>query len=263
MPKRSSHWFLLLPALWAITGCAGVRHEVHTPVALSDGRGVVYVADGAGNYEGTSTSMRKAIADQGMPLLVETVSWSHGHLRVIADQVDYARIRQGGHSLACAVCARRQHCPTGCIYLVGHSAGSGVILAAADELPPDTVDGIVLLAPSVSADYDLRPALRASRNGIDVFYSSRDVLQLGVAVSILGTADRRWTAAAGRVGFRPWMCQPSEAVLFAKLRQHPWNSCVAWTGNRGGHYDVHHEEFLRAYVLPLLACTSCSPAPLH
>src|SRR5947207_6777804 len=160
--------------------------------------------------------MRKAIADHGMPLQVETVAWSHGYLRVIADQVDYARLRQGGHSLACAVCARRQNCPTGGIYLVGHSAGSGVVLAAVEELPPNSVDGIVLLAPSVSADYDLRPALRVSRQGIDVFYSSRDVFQLGMAVSILGTADRRWTAAAGRVGFRPWMCHPSDAALFAK-----------------------------------------------
>lgn len=230
---------------------------------LPDGRGVIYVADGAGGYLATSKAFRQAVTEQGMPLHVETVEWSHGYRRVIIDQIDYSRIRLAGHCLAGAVCARRRNCPTGEIYLAGHSAGSAVVLAAAAELPPDTVDGIVLLAPSVSADYDLRPALRASRNGVDVFYSHRDRFQLGVAVSILGTADRRWTAASGRVGFRPVICTPDDAILHTLLRQHPWNPCVAWTGNRGGHYDVHHEDYLRAYVLPLFARRSCAAAPLH
>ena len=54
-----------------------------------------------------------------------------------------------------------------------------LILAAGEMLSPDSVDGIILLAPSVCVDYDLRPALRAVRHGIDVFHSDRDSVILG------------------------------------------------------------------------------------
>src|SRR5947207_2649584 len=74
--------------------------------------------------------------------------------------------------------------------------------AAAEFLPPDSVERVVLLAPSVSAEYDLGPALACAREGIDVFHSGRDRAYLGLGVRLLGTADRHWSDAAGRVGFR-------------------------------------------------------------
>jgi hypothetical protein len=37
-----------------------------------------------------------------------------------------------------------------------------------------------------------------------------------------------------------------------KLRQHPWDPAVEWTGHSGGHYGNNEAAFLRAYVLPLL-----------
>ena len=45
---------------------------------------------------------------------------------------------------------------------------------------------------------------------------------------------------------------PEDAALYSKLRQHPWNSGLAWTGNRGGHYGSYEPGFLQAFVLPLL-----------
>jgi len=150
------------------------------------------------------------------------------------------------------VAACRQACP-GKVYLVGHSAGCAVILAAAEQLPPDSVDRIILLAPSVSMGYDLRSALRSAREGLDVFYSSRDYGYLGFCIAITGTADRKWCPAAGRVGFCPPCPNSADAALYTKLRQHAWDPAVEWTGNHGGHYGSHHPQFIRAYVLPLLA----------
>ena len=69
--------------------------------------------------------------------------------------------------------AYRQAYPGRKVYLVGHSAGCAVVLAAAERLPTDSVDRLILLAPSVCVTYDLRPALRTVRCGIDVFYSDR------------------------------------------------------------------------------------------
>jgi len=216
----------------------------------------VFVADGAGGFLEASDSLRRALAEEGRPLCVETFYWSHGTGRILADQIDAGHARQEGQQLACQIAAYRQRAPQSEIYLVGHSAGTGVALAAAEGLPPGSVDRIVLLAPAVSREYDLRPALRTARGGIDVFVSQRDVGYLGLATAVLGTADRTWSSAAGRVGFRPQVVCPEDFSLFAKLRQHPWNPCVEWTGNHGGHYGTYEPRFLHAYVLPLLTPVS-------
>src|SRR5262249_54192730 len=118
-----------------------------------------------------------------------------------------------------------------------------------------------LLAPAVSSTYDLRPALRSARYGIDVFTSERDFLILGAGVGVVGTTDRRWEAAAGRVGFQPVAETPDDAALYGKLRQHPWDTSVAWTGNTGGHFDTYETRFFEAYVMPLLFERTCARGP--
>jgi pimeloyl-ACP methyl ester carboxylesterase len=238
----------------AVCGCATVRHEAFAPPPCPCNQGFVVVADGAGGWENTSASLGEAVAAEGLPLRVETLNWSHGCGRFLADQMDFDHARAEGNRLAGWIQTRRQACPSGRLYLVAHSAGSAVVLAAAECLPPDSVDRMVLLAPSVSANYDLRPALRCCRHGIEVFYSGRDVGYLGAGVALVGTADREWSAAAGRVGFRPVGTAPEDTALYvAKLRQHAWNSTVSWTGNWGGHHGCTRLCFLRAYVLPLIA----------
>src|SRR5262249_30928732 len=140
--------------------------------------GVIFVADGAGNYQMASTTLRAVAAEQVLPLEVRTFEWSHGYSRSLADHVDYGHARAEGDRLAAEILALRCDCPAAEIYIVGHSAGAGVILAAAEALPPGSVDRIVLLSPSLSVDYDLRPALRCVRETLDVFYSTRDWIYL-------------------------------------------------------------------------------------
>jgi pimeloyl-ACP methyl ester carboxylesterase len=211
------------------------------------------VLDGAGDFEATTTAFQEAVRADGAPLWIDAVHWSHGYGRILADQIDQDHICCAGQALAARITAYHQKYPRLPIHLVGHSAGSAVVLAAAAVLPPNSVDHIVLLAPSVSADYDVRPALRCACGGVDVFYSQRDVAYLGLGTGIFGTTDRRWTPAAGRVGFRVAATSAEDAALLARLRQHPWNASVVWTGNEGGHYGSHHVCYLRAYVLPLFA----------
>lgn len=234
-------------------GCAGFRQEAMLPPAgpMAGERGFIFVADGAGNYQATSIALRQALVESCIPLRVVTAEWSHGYRRILLDQIDYAHAREEGERLACEVAAVSRCCPGQEIYLLGHSAGSAVVLAAIEALPPNTVDRIVLLAPSVSAAYDLRPALMRVRSGIDVYYSERDV---GVRLStgLVGTADRQRTAPAGYTGFWPTVACPGDALLYSKLRQHAWHPCVAWTGNQGRHNDSHTIDYLKAYVLPLL-----------
>jgi pimeloyl-ACP methyl ester carboxylesterase len=227
--------------------------EVRLPGLGGGQRGVVLVADGAGDFSAASTAFRRGIAEAGLPLVVAKFDWSHGPGQVLADHTDFAYARQQGRRLASHVAALRQSSPGRRLYLVGHSAGCTVVLAAAEFLPPDSVQRVVLLSPSVSADYDLRPALRCVRQSLEVFHSHRDRGYLGVAMALTGTADRRWPArTAGVVGFRRLIATPGDAALYAKLAQHAWDPAVAWSGNRGGHYGSYQPGYLRAYVLPLL-----------
>jgi pimeloyl-ACP methyl ester carboxylesterase len=244
---------VLLSSLALAVGCATTRQTPVSCGSLAPNADVVYVADGSGDYRTTSAALSQAVRDTSAPLRVETFVWSHGYNRLLADHLDHSHHIQEGQRLAALIAASRQTCPDRAIYLVGHSSGSAVVLAAAEASPPGSIERILLLAPAVSKDYDLRPALRASRQGIDVFTSRRDVGALAIGTGIIGTADHRWSAAAGRVGFAPVATCLGDDALYAKLRNHPWDPCVAWTGNRGSHYGTIQPAYARTYLLPLLS----------
>jgi hypothetical protein len=221
--------------------------------------GVVFVANGAGDFRCTTKQLEEALLACDVPLRVETVFWSHGHARIFADQVDQPHARHQGQLLACQVAALRQECPDTPIYFLGHCAGCAVLLAAAEELPPETVDRIILLAPSVPACYDLSAALASTRDGIDSFYSDKDTICLGWGIRVAVLFGGHCKPPAGRVGFCPPPTSADCAACYAKLRQYPWEPGLECTGHKGGHYGGYQQGFLRAFVLPLM--TPACPAP--
>ena len=252
------HWrvLALLAALQA--GCSTMqrRTEAYQPALPAGTRsvGVIFAANGAGDFGTLSQNLAQALDQTATPLELKTVDWSLGYRRYVVDQVDHDNHLAKGRRLADEVVAYRMRCPERGIYLVGHSAGCAVLLAAAELLPPDSVDRIILLAPSVCRTADLRPALRAARCGIDVFYSENDRLILGLGMRIVGTTESGCREAAGRHGFTPLISSPADAALYGRLRQHPWHPAHQWAGHDGGHFGNNQTAFLRLYVLPLLAC---------
>lgn len=251
-------------ALTVLSGCSTVDYArmranpvpgIQTPAA-------VFVADGAGNFQVASQTLRAVARADGYPLDVICCDWSHGYLRMLADQVDYPHARSEGCQLAAMIADYHAVHPEKPIYLIGHSAGAMVILTALEELPPGTVDRAVLLSPSVSALYDVRPALHAVKEGLNVFYSQDDYVYLGLVTRLLGTSDRRWAVSSGRVGFLvPQACYTSE---LEKLIQRAWRPEDARLGNDGGHFGNYQPDFLRHHVIPLLQpAVAPSFAPYH
>jgi pimeloyl-ACP methyl ester carboxylesterase len=241
----------ILVGLVLLPACTMLPRDTAAPVLPVPPTHVVFVADGAGDFRAASTSLRETAAADGWPLDVRTYVWSHGFLRNLADHTDYAWARDKGRELAGVVMAQKQARPNEPVSLVGHSAGSYVVLVAAENLPPDALERIVLLAPSVSSHYDVRPALRATRNGMDVLYSKNDRLWLGAFTAVAGTTDAAMeTRPAGRFGFEP-QATPEELPLYAKLRQYEWNATLDQTGHDGGHYGAYQPGHLRKFVLPL------------
>ncbi len=248
---RVAGWMLVAGVIASASGCAAPQRVVcaHQPVA--NPAGVVFVADGAGDFRAASHALRQAAADERREVDVETFVWSHGPYRIVADQMDRAHSRAEGQRLAQVVLAQRAAFPDTPIYFVGHSAGCFVVLAAAEALPAGSVDRIVLLAPSAPVDYDLRPVLRCARDGVDVFCSKVDFWYLRVWVPFMTALQGKWCGAAGYCGFELHAEKADDARCYAKLRHHPWQPYLAWTGNDGGHYGCYQQTFLKLFVLPL------------
>src|SRR5262245_24964119 len=179
--------------------------------------------------------------------------WSHGYHQIVRDQSDTDHARRHAAILGGILARHRADYPDDRIVLIGHSAGCFVAAEAAVSLPPDTIDRVVLLAPSVTVCYDIRPALRASREGVDVFYSRRDHWVLGIGMRLLGPLDNPSDPrAAGRLGLWVRPCCPGDEVLLARLRQHGWGPDQKRQGHNGGHFATYTAEHLRRVVVPML-----------
>jgi pimeloyl-ACP methyl ester carboxylesterase len=214
----------------------------------------VVAVDGVGVAHACSSAIRAVAKSDGIPLELEVFSWSHGCLRLRLDQTDVPHIRERGAALADRICELRRNEPARPLVLLCYSAGCAVGLAAADHLPPNSLQRLILLEPSVSSRYDLRPALRAAAGGVDVFCSPRDIWGLGVAMRLVGTADDfHGSDAAGRYGFRSIIEQPADLTLYSALRQHFWTPADRYTGHHGRHNGVYASTYLRERVFPLFA----------
>ncbi|VTT97505.1 Uncharacterized protein OS=Singulisphaera acidiphila (strain ATCC BAA-1392 / DSM 18658 / VKM B-2454 / MOB10) GN=Sinac_7513 PE=4 SV=1: Abhydrolase_6 [Gemmataceae bacterium] len=234
------------------TYCASWTAHSEQPEKV-DARPLVWVLDGAGDLKGCSSAMIAAMARSDYPVELAPFQWSHGYRKLLADQTDTEHTREQGCRLAAAIQERRAREPGRRVVVAGHSAGCGVILAAGDVLPMDAVDRVLLLAPSVSTGYDVRPTVWSAREGVDVFCSKKDWVALGFVVRVVGTTDKnRFAAAAGRWGFQPRGDKALGDVEATRFRQHFWTEEMARTGHTGGHHGVNSPEFIRTYLFPLM-----------
>jgi pimeloyl-ACP methyl ester carboxylesterase len=213
----------------------------------------VFVADGAGDFRAASGALRRTAAQEQAPLRVETFVWSHGYGRILSDQLALNYARAQGLRLAKLLADKHQAYPDSPLYLVGHSAGSQVVLAAAEEASPESIERIILLAPSVPSDYDLRPALRKVHQDIAVFCSPQEDWYLPCGMLLTSLRYCRFCHAAGTGGFETLPLTPEDTLCYKKLRHFPWEPRLAWTGHEGGHFGSYQPGFLKAFVLPLLA----------
>lgn len=251
-PLRVLRKLLLLMMLVFGVMAAALPTAVGTPPSAALRSGIIYVANGAGDFRCATPPIQRAVMEEGLPLRVETVCWSHGHYRVIADQNDRAHVLAHGRCLAAQLVELRRIHPEEAIFLIGHCAGCSVMIAAAESVPPGTVDRLVCLAPSVPSDHDLRAALRGCRDGMEVFYSKGDWWFLGPCLHCTSLLCGKYYRAAGRCGFEPVITCSDDAWLYGKLRQYPWQSSLQCTGHDGGHFGPYQQGYLRTMVCPLL-----------
>ncbi len=215
--------------------------------------GVVFVVGGVGGWDPLGPAARLALPHAGVPYEIREVRWTHGIGRILRDLQDTRHLLAHASALAAEVRRLKEEHPERPIYLIGHSAGTGLVLAALEHLPPATVERTILLSPAVSPRYDLRPALRATRREIISFHSVLDRFWLDWGTSQFGTVDRFYMPAAGVHGFVvPDPLDTEGEVLYARLVQIGWTPKMLLEHHAGWHHSTVLPGFLTHHVVPWL-----------
>jgi hypothetical protein len=189
----------------------------------------------------------------GVPHEIREFSWTHGKGRLLRDLQDTQHCLRKADELAEEVRKIKAQDRDRPVYLVGKSGGTGIILAAAEQLPPQTLERIILLSPAVAPGYDLRRALAATKHQIVSFYSPYDQLVLNWGTSQFGTIDRYYGASAGLRGFVIPSGQSAEdKALYDRLVQVKWNPKMILEGNFGVHIGSSMPAFVAKEVAPWL-----------
>jgi pimeloyl-ACP methyl ester carboxylesterase len=231
------------------------RHFGEPPSAPAgvNGAGLVIVLDGVGGLDLLGTSMLYVAPAGGLPHEIRVVPWGHGFGRWFKDLTNVANQKAQAVAIANEVETYRAQNPGAHVFLVAKSGGAGVAVRVLEELPADSIEVTVLVAPALSPGYNLVRALRAVRREMVVFWSPLDVFILGLGTLFFGTIDRVHSAAAGLLGFRvPRSLDDEGRVQYAKLRHVRWHPRMARTLYMGGHVGPDSPFFLRKYVVPLL-----------
>jgi hypothetical protein len=232
-----------------VVGRAGAQERPLPPARP----GVVFTVGGVGGLDILGLSAQWSLPRAGIPHEVRDFAWTHGWGQMFKDLQDTRHLLRKAEELADQVRRLKEEDPDRPVYLVGKSGGTGLVLAAAEKLPPHTLERIVLLSAAVSPTYDLRAALRATRGGIVSFYSKYDQFILGWGTSQFGTVDRVYGPSAGLMKFNiPQDLSPEDRALYERLVEVPWCPRMICEGHPGTHFGTSLPAFLGKEVAPWL-----------
>jgi hypothetical protein len=230
------------------TGCS--RANFTTPERYD--RGLVVCLSGAGSMTGECQRIRQGLDAGGVKAAIEIFDWSSGG--VIEDQVDVSINHGRALELTSRLESYMAQYPGRPVHVVALSAGTGVAIWATEDLAGSRqIDGVVLMASSLDARYDLTGALVHVRDHIYSFHTVTDAV-LAVAVTVTRTVDREGAVAGGLVGFKPpeGATEYTQELYKEKLEQIAWWPTDVIYGNMGDHLGTSSSLFVRARVAPLV-----------
>jgi hypothetical protein len=219
----------------ALSRCAPAGAQT-TDAETAPEPGTVFVVGGVGGWDPLAHSAQLIFPVADVPHRIHDFVWGHGIGRFFRDLMDTPHLARKAEELAALILETKQAAPGRPIYLVAKSGGTGLALLATERLPPNTLERVILISAAVKPDYDLRPALRATRREVVSFYSKHDWLILGWGTRTFGTVDRTHCASAGKVGFQlPEDFDAEDRALYQRVVQIPWRPSMLLLGYAGGH----------------------------
>ncbi|MFA6135340.1 MAG: hypothetical protein WC869_15115 [Phycisphaerae bacterium] len=239
-----------------LTGCWKSSNEVvvsHMGQARLD-KGLVVVLPGIEGRSQLNEAICEGLNDGGVTAAIDLEDWTSSvPMNLLYNQRNSLRNREQAEIIADRIMRYKMSYPNRPVILVGQSGGGAMAAWIVEALPPaESVDGVIMLAASLSPQYPLDTALAKSRRGIVNFHSSKDWFILGVGTTISGTMDGEHTSSAGRVGFESPTSGPRARLYYQKLRQVAWQESMAQTGYTGNHLTSGTRLFVSNYVAPLV-----------
>ena len=211
-------------------------------------RGLVIVLTGIEGRSNLNQSIADGLYAAKVPYAIEVRDWTSSWMPILNQEFS-DRNKRKAREIARYIQNYRLMYPDRPVFLVGQSGGCAMAAWVAESLGDDQVDGIVMLASSLSPTYRLDRALEHSRHGIVNFYSSRDVLFLGFGTTVFRTMDGKFGTSAGMVGYQFPASRPPE---YRRLYQIAWNEKMADSGNHGLHLTSGSERFTVNYIAPFM-----------
>jgi pimeloyl-ACP methyl ester carboxylesterase len=241
---------------------AGCSPQVYvTPERLE--RGLVLVLTGIEGRSPLNQDICRGLDAGGVNWAIELVDWTSGVPGgFVINLRDEARNRRQAGEIADRIARYQTTYPNRPVVLVGQSGGGGIAAWTAEALKPDkSVDGVILLAASLSPGYPLEQALERSRRGIVSFHSRKDWIFLWAGTTVWGTMDGKHTSAAGRVAFDVPV-RGQATLQYKKLFQIPLQP-----RGQAGYIDPHiassSREFVARYVAPLVLTEKWEPGTIE
>jgi len=214
-------------------------------------RGLVIVLPGIEGRGPLNEAICRGLDEGGVNWAIELYDWTSPlgpmyNLRAEGDN------RRKAGELGARIARYRWRYPGRPVVLVGQSGGAAIAVWAAEALlPGQQIDGIIMLAASLSPRYRLEFAMANIRRGIVNFYSGRDWVLLGMGTMVAGTMDGRHSSSAEQVGFEAPAAGRADPCG-GKLLQIAWEPEMTKAGNTGMHLTSGARRYVARYVAPLV-----------
>lgn len=206
-------------------------------------RGLLLVLGGIEGPSPYNHAMACGILRAGYRGAVVRFGWNRGvpFLRSLVNLMSRRHHQRQASRLAERIISYKCQYPAAPVSLLAQSGGCWIVLKALEQLPPDVKVRIaVLIAPSMSPDYDTQLAASKCANGMISIGGPGDFFFLGLGTTLFGTSDRVRTPSAGWIG---WHHHPPG---FREVRWHP-----DWV--RYGYFSNHTSSSSRNFVERLIA----------
>ncbi|MEK6676917.1 MAG: hypothetical protein AABZ47_14850 [Planctomycetota bacterium] len=215
---------------------------------------VLFIVDGVGGFQFAPLLVRRALRQIGSSLCTILYDWQFGLTGEIwTDLMWVRRNRVMGAKLARKILAFRREHPKVKIHVLAVSGGAGIAVFGCESLRGRRIiDTLILACPALSPTYPLGPALRTVERCY-ALVSRRDRFILGIGTTIFGTTDRRFTRAAGCVGFRlPPDVSQEDREMYDRLSEIRWTPELRRDGHPGSHTSWASPPFVRRHLLPMV-----------
>ena len=252
MPKKRS-WMScvgLAVIVMAAMSSIGCNAAWTTPERYE--KGLIVVLPGIEGMGPLNLSICDGLFNGGVEGAIELTGWGGGPLGILFNQRAEAGNRRRAAGIAKRIVAYQNEYPDRPVFLIGHSGGTAIAVWTAEAMPNDhQVTGLILLASSLSGEYNLCPALERTTQGIVNFYSGNDTILLALGTGAVGTMDGRYSAPAGRIGFEtPEILGDSWA--YEGLHNVAWTPRMTRLNHIGGHSGYSGYTFVEAVVAELV-----------